>query len=66
MNPVRNMIIGGSLLVVGWLLLLFNVMKIIPLDFWLLFLAYGCTVVGMVIGILGVIMYVRRSRKDFD
>jgi len=66
MNPVRNMIIGGSLLVFGWLILFLNVMKVIPLHFWLLFVAYGCTVIGMALGITSAIMYIRKSRKDLD
>lgn len=60
------MIIGGSLLVLGWLMLLFNVMKLIPQHIGLMVLAYAFTLVGVTIGLYGVLMYVRRSRNDLN
>lgn len=59
----RRIIVGGILLLTGWLIILGAVVGIIPQLVWLAFAAYAMTLFGFVIGILGVIMYVQRERK---
>ena len=57
------MITGGSMLLAGWLILLFTVIEIIPVTVWLPFVAYALSLVGFTVGMVGVIMYMRTGQN---
>lgn len=41
------------------------VIRVIPTSFWLSFLSYGCSVVGIVLGFYGISgMVIRRKQED--
>ncbi len=63
-TSVKRMIIGGIMLLVGWLIIMGAVIDIIPQLVWLAFLAYGLSLFGFVIGIVGVVMYARTEGKN--
>ncbi|MDD2430635.1 MAG: hypothetical protein PHD88_04930 [Firmicutes bacterium] len=60
----RQMLIGGIMLFIGWIVLLGMVVELIPTLVWLSFISYGLTLVGFVIGIIGVVTHVRINRRD--
>ncbi|AEH51569.1 hypothetical protein [Pseudothermotoga thermarum] len=62
MNFKTKLIVGGSLLVGSWILVVLMFLGIIPLSFVLSFVIYGASVAGLFIGMLGVFEYVRIQR----
>ncbi|MEN6299782.1 MAG: hypothetical protein ABFD51_07725 [Anaerolineaceae bacterium] len=56
-------IVGFSLLLVGWFIPLLIVMKMIESTFALNFIAYGASVSGLTISTIGVAMYVGKTRR---
>lgn len=62
-KSIKSMIVGGVMLVVGWLILMAAVIDVIPRYIWLSFTAYALTLVGFVIGIIGVLSYIKQARK---
>jgi|GEM_PF-2063772 len=58
-NPLKFILTGGVLLVVGWLVPLLMVMRILPLSYALAFLSYALSVGGLAAGLYGVLMYMR-------
>ncbi len=62
MVPQRLMVIGFTLLLGSWLVLLLTVIHLIPPSLLLSLGAYGTSVVGLVIGLLGTVQYVRHAR----
>jgi len=58
-QPLIYMIIGGVLLLAGALIPLLIVVQVLPSTFPLNFLAYGASVAGLVIGLLGAFSYIR-------
>ncbi len=62
--PPRLIVIGFTLLLGSWLVLLLTVIKLIPPSFLLSLVAYGASVAGLVIGLLGTVQYVRHARDN--
>jgi hypothetical protein len=59
----RSLLVGGALLVlVGWALPFLMVLRVIPPGFILSFLSYAALLAGMMMGLIGSLMYVRRRR----
>lgn len=61
------MIVGGSMLIVGWLVLLGTVIEVIPSHVALNLAAYCLTLVGFMIGVVGALAKIRanRSKDEF-
>ncbi|HHY16359.1 MAG TPA: hypothetical protein GX521_09835 [Firmicutes bacterium] len=64
----RQMLIGGTLLITGWLTVFGIVLELIPTSIWLNMVAYAVTLVGFTIGIMGVAaniaMNLKKHRQD--
>ena len=58
-SPLKFILVGGVLLVIGWLVPLLMVMGMLPLSFALAFLSYAFSVGGLAVGLYGIFMYVR-------
>ena len=52
-------IIGGALVVAGWLAILLMTMRVLPSSYLLAFLSYACSLGGLAAGLLGLVMFVR-------
>lgn len=63
-NPKKQMLIGGSLLVFGWLLIFAMVLDLVPTEIWLNMVAYAITLVGFMIGTIGIVSVIRLSLKE--
>ncbi len=64
MVPQRLIVIGFTLLLGSWIVLLLTVINLIPRSLLLSLIAYGTSVVGLVIGLLGTVQYVRHARDN--
>ncbi|NLM70098.1 MAG: hypothetical protein GX177_08915 [Firmicutes bacterium] len=62
-RDIRWIVVGGVMLVLGWLIIFGAVIDIIPPIVWLAFAAYALSLAGFVVGIIGVIMYMRFGQK---
>jgi len=63
LNP-RSLLLGGALLVlVGWALPFLMVVGVIGPGFGLSFLSYALLLAGMMMGLVGSLMYVHRRRR---
>jgi len=62
-HPVRLMVIGFLLSLIGWLFPLLMVIRVIEPTFSLSFLSYAASVSGLFIGIIGAASYIRTHRK---
>ena len=63
----RYIVIGFFCVLIGAVLPFLIVLRILPSTFFLNFLAYGASTVGLMLGVIGVAMYVgdeRRKRGD--
>ncbi|MFS8664246.1 MAG: hypothetical protein LOD84_00935 [Limnochordales bacterium] len=58
-TPLRFILVGGVLLIIGWLLPLLMVMGMVPLSYGLAFLSYALSLGGLAAGLYGVWMYGR-------
>ncbi len=58
------MVIGFTLLLGSWLALLLTVIHLIPPSLLLSLVAYGTSVAGLIIGLLGTVQYVRHARDN--
>lgn len=63
LSSTHMIVIGVILLLVGVILPLLMVVKIITSTYFLNFLAFACSLVGMVLGFLGLFSMVR-TRRD--
>ena len=63
-QPVRLILFGLFLSIMGVVLPFLMVMKILTSTFTLNFLAYGSMVAGLFLGITGAAMYVRLNKKN--
>lgn len=59
-----QMLVGGVLLVFGWLIIFAMVLELIPSQIWLNMAAYSVTLVGFMIGIIGVVSHIRANLHD--
>lgn len=62
-SPLNMIFLGAALLMLGVLLPLFMVIKILPSTFWLSFLSYTASVVGMFVGLIGALTFARNKKK---
>jgi hypothetical protein len=62
-NPFYIIGIGFGLVMVGFILPLLMVLRVIPSTFLLNFLAYGSSIVGLVLGTIGAAFYTGKHRK---
>ena len=62
MKPIYFILIGGALVLAGAVLPFLMVLQIIETTFWLSFLIYGASVVGLFLGMWGAFSYVRIER----
>jgi len=62
-SPLHLILYGFFLLLFGFLLAFGMVIRIIEAGFLLSFLAYGASLSGLILGLLGAVGYVRRSRR---
>lgn len=62
------MIVGGAMLLVGWVILMGIVVEVIPAHIVLSMSAYALTLIGFMVGMMGAIAKIRiqRSRDKFD
>ncbi len=64
-SPTKIIIIATLLLVTGAALPFLILIKLLPSTFFLNFLAYGCSVLGLVLGFYGISgMVIGRNQKD--
>jgi hypothetical protein len=62
MHPRNLILIGIVLLVLGFVVPFLMVIRIIPSSFFLNFLSYAASMLGLFLGMVGVVMYVRIHR----
>ncbi len=63
LNPKVLIPIAAVLLVLGFILPMLMVLQIIPSTFFLNFFSYGASLVGIIMGLLGAMSIVARSRN---
>ncbi|NMC14290.1 MAG: hypothetical protein GYA34_15580 [Chloroflexi bacterium] len=62
-HPRMMIIIGFCLLLIGWFIPLLMVMQMLESTFALNFISYGASVSGLTIGIIGIALYVGKSKR---
>ena len=62
-NPRNVILLGFVLVLLGAVLPFLMVMHIVQTTYLLVFLSYGASVAGLVLGVIGGSMYVRKRRK---
>ncbi len=63
MQPGTLMIVGFILMLLGFGIPFLMLMGSIPSTFFLNFFAYGASLIGLIMGMLGIATYVRRRHK---
>jgi hypothetical protein len=58
-NPIFLIILGFFLLLFGWVMPLLMLMHVLPSTFFLNFFSYIVSLVGLILGVVGVAFYVR-------
>jgi len=67
LSPLRMILLGSVLVVVGFVLPFLMVMGMIPSTFALNFLSYAASFGGLILGIIGSALYVSvKRRRDRD
>ncbi|MDI9460121.1 MAG: hypothetical protein QM373_10460 [Bacillota bacterium] len=69
MRTKRHMLIGGTMLVVGWVVIFAMVLEVIPSPIWLNMVAYAVTIFGFMLGMVGVMTHIRvnlQKHRDND
>lgn len=62
-RPLRLILIGLALLLVGVILPFLMVIRILEPTFLLSFLSYAASVSGLIVGTIGTVLYARISRR---
>ena len=62
-HPWKLLVVGFVLLLLGVLLPLLMVLRVIPSTFFLNFLAYAASFSGMILGMIGAVLYGRLNGK---
>lgn len=62
-HPWKLLVAAFVLLLLGLLLPLFMVLRLIPSTFFLNFLAYAASFSGMILGLIGAVLYSRVRRR---
>lgn len=63
-DPRLILVIGFVLVLTGAVLPWLMVMQVIPSTFFLNFFSFGCTVAGLMLGIVGAAYYARPQRDE--
>jgi len=63
LTPVQIILIGFVLVLTGWVIPIFILLKFLPSTFFLNFFGYGASMAGVLMGIAGVALYNRSRRK---
>lgn len=66
LHPKRQMLIGGTLLVLGWIVTFAIMLEFLPAYIWLNMVAYAVTLVGFILGMIGVGSHIRLTMKHRD
>ncbi len=62
-SPWGVIALGFVFVLLGWLAPFLMVIKVIPASFWLSFLSYGLSILGLFLGIVGASMYAIGRRR---
>jgi membrane associated rhomboid family serine protease len=62
-HPGKLLLVAFILLVIGLLLPLFMVLRLLPSTFFLNFFAYAASFSGMILGLIGSVLYSRMHKK---
>lgn len=62
--PKNQMLLGGAMLIFGWLVTFGMVLEVLPVYIWLNVVAYSLTLVGFMIGMLGVVSIIKINLKE--
>ncbi len=63
MESGKLMLIGVVLLILGFVVPFLMLLQVIPSTFFLNFFAYGASTVGLILGFLGIALYIRHRPK---
>ncbi len=63
LEPRNLLLIGFALLLLGFLIPFLIVLHLIPSTFFLNFFAFGASIVGLILGFIGIAYYLQRNRK---
>jgi hypothetical protein len=63
LSPVKIILIGLSLAILGVVLPFLMVLHVIQSTFFLNFFSYGASTVGLILGVIGTSMYARLKKK---
>jgi hypothetical protein len=61
-SPLQLIGVGFVLLVGSWFVLLLMVIRQIPPDIFLSMAAYAVSIVGLILGFIGAVLYARKGR----
>jgi len=64
LSPAQMILVGLALAVLGVALPLLMVLQLLPNNFLLNFLGFAASVVGLILGVIGMALYVRVKRSD--
>mgnify|MGYP001081111339 CR=1 FL=1 len=62
-HPWKLLVVAFVLLLLGLLLPLFMVLGLLPSTFFLNFLAYAASISGLILGMIGIVLYSRIHTK---
>jgi hypothetical protein len=62
-NPITVLLAGFALLLVGFALPALMILQMLPSTFFLNFLSYGASFVGLMLGFIGSILITTRGRR---
>lgn len=66
LSPMRMILIGFVLLVIGFILPFAMVLRVLESTLLLNFFAYLSSIIGLVLGLLGLILHASSQRRDGD
>ena len=62
-NPLILLGVGFLMLIIGWVLPVLMIMKYLESTFLLNFVAYIASFLGLMLGVVGSVLYLTRSRR---
>jgi len=62
-DPIHIILLGFGLLVLGVVLPMLMILQVLESTFFLNFLAYICSFLGLMFGLIGTAWYTRKNRK---
>jgi hypothetical protein len=63
LSPIQTILLGMLLAILGVVLPFLMVLHVIQSTFFLNFFSYGASLVGLILGVIGVSQYVRTNKK---